>query len=71
MELNAENAVFIKITNQKNSLPIFYEFLAPSLCKASTYKYLAVPTTNKLSWNQHVSNICASLFTSFALLDKT
>lgn len=68
MKLNAEKSVFMKITKKKNSLSFSYELPERPLCEVSCYKYLGVTITNNLSWNQHVSNVCASSFRKLCLL---
>lgn len=68
MQLNAEKSVFMKITKKKHSLSFSYELPGQLLFKVIAYKYLGVTITNKLSWNEHVSNICTSSFRKLCLL---
>lgn len=68
MKLNAEKTVFMRITNKRKSLSFTYTLPSRPLIEVNEYKYLGVTLTNTLSWNNHVSNICASAFRKLCLL---
>lgn len=49
-------------------MPFTYQSGTQTLAEVVEYKYLGVTLTNDLSWNKHISNICASSFRKLGLL---
>lgn len=68
MKLNSDKTVYMNITRKKNFFSFPYALQTHVLREVSVYKYLGVTITKNLSWNMHVSNICASAFRKLCFL---
>lgn len=68
MQLNEEKTVYMQITKKKHRCKFPYNLPTHHLVEVNEYKYLGVTITNNLSWNSHISNVCAASFRKLCIL---
>lgn len=68
MTLNTDKSVLLRMTHKKSPLLYTYKLGPSPLREVTSYKYLGVTLNNSLSWNDHITNTCASAFRKLCLL---
>lgn len=68
MQLNHDKTVYLRMTRKKHPLEFSYCTCDQPLKQVDEHKYLGVTLTSTLSWNSHITNICAAAFRKLCLL---
>ena len=66
----ADRCYHLGITCKKSSILFQYTLNGLPISKVNSTKYLCVPISSNLSWNEHVDNICKNANSTLGLLRR-
>ena len=70
MQFHPEKCKLLRITNKRNIIDASYYIHGTQLENVKKAKYLGVTLTSKLSWNVHISGICAKAHSTRYFLQR-